>query len=153
VGTVSSEPTYPSTFGHNHGTTTFNFPANVASDSFSHVHNANTYGTNNEATQSHNHNRAGGNINAVVANTTNNLRASSTATTQYLNQNHTHNQTTNYGLGNNNAANNAHGHTATMHGTETSSHTHPITYSGTTTTGTSDVYYPVSVQLYFLIKT
>lgn len=153
VGAVSSEPTYPASFGHNHGTTTFNFPANVASNTYSHAHNANTYGTNNEATQSHNHNRAGGNINAVVANTTNNLRASSTATTQYLNQNHTHNQTTNYGLGNNNAANNAHGHTATMHGTENSSHTHPITYSGTTTTGTSDVYYPVSVQLYFLIKT
>lgn len=153
VGTVSSEPTYPSTFGHNHGTTTFNFPANVTSDTYNHAHNVNTYGTNNEATQGHNHNRAGGNINGVATNTTNNLRASSTNTTQYLNQNHSHNQTTNYGLGNNNATANAHGHTATMHGTETSSHTHPITYSGTTTTGTSDVYYPVSVQLYFLIKT
>jgi microcystin-dependent protein len=153
VGTVSSEPTYPSTFGHNHGTTTFNFPANVASGSFSHVHNANTYGTNNEATQSHNHNTGGGSIIGIATNTTNNLRASSTATTQYLNQNHTHRQDTNYGFGNNKAANNAHGHTFTLHGKETSSHTHGISYSGTTDTGASTQYYPVSVQLYFLIKT
>lgn len=153
VGTISSEPTYPASFGHNHGTTTFNFPANVASNTYSHAHNANTYGVTAEVTQSHNHNRAGGNINAVVANTTNNLRASSTATTQYLNQNHTHNQTTNYGLGNNNATSNAHGHNITLHGTENSSHTHPITYNGTTATNASAAYYPVSVQLYFLIKT
>jgi microcystin-dependent protein len=153
VSTVSSEPTYPASFGHNHGTTTFNFPANVASGSYSHSHSSNNYNSFSDQTQSHNHNRAGGNINAVVANTTNNLRASSTATTQYLNQNHTHNQTTNYGLGNNNATSNAHAHSIPIHTTETSSHTHGITYNGTTTTGTSAAYYPVSVQLYFLIKT
>jgi microcystin-dependent protein len=153
VSTVSSEPTYPASFGHNHGTTTFNFPANVASGNYSHAHNVNTYGTNNEATQSHNHNTGGGSIAALATNTTTNLRASSTATTQYLNQNHSHNQDTNYGLGNNNAANNAHGHTLTLHSTETSSHTHGISYSGTTATGASTQYYPVSVQLYFLIKT
>jgi microcystin-dependent protein len=154
VGTVSSEPTYPSTFGHNHGTTTFNFPANVASGNYSHAHNVNTYGASNaDATQSHNHNRAGGNMINLVSNGTNTLRASSTATTQYLNQNHDHTFVTNYGLGNNNAVNNAHSHTLTLHGTETSSHTHGISYSGTTATGTSAAYYPVSVQLYFLIKT
>jgi microcystin-dependent protein len=153
VGTVSSEPTYPSTFGHNHGTTTFNFPANVASGNYSHSHLANNYNSLSDQTQSHNHNRAGGNINGVATNTTNNLRASSTATTQYLNQNHSHNQTTNYGLGNNNAPANAHAHSIPIHTTETSSHTHGITYNGTTTTGTSAAYYPVSVQLYFLIKT
>lgn len=153
VGTISSEPSYPASFGHNHGTTTFNFPANVASNTYSHAHNVNTYGTNAEATQSHNHNTGGGSIIGIATNTTNNPRASSTNTTQYLNQNHSHNQVTNYGLGNNNAAANAHAHTVTMHTTEDSSHTHGITYNGTTSTGTSDPYYPVSVQLYFLIKT
>jgi microcystin-dependent protein len=153
VSTVSSEPTYPASFGHNHGTTTFNFPANVASGNYSHSHTANNYNSLSDETQSHNHNRAGGNINAVATNTTNNLRASSTATTQYLNQNHSHSQTTNYGLGNNNAPSNSHAHSIPIHTTETSSHTHGITYNGTTTTGTSAAYYPVSVQLYFLIKT
>ena len=153
VGTVSSEPTYPASFGHNHGTTTFNFPANVASGNFFHGHNQNQYGTNNEATQSHSHNTAGGTVIAVATNTTTNLRASSTVTTQYLNQNHAHNQTPAYGLGSNNAANNAHGHTVTLHGSENSSHTHGVSYGGNTTTGTSTDYYPVSVQLYFLIKT
>lgn len=153
VGTVSSEPTYPASFGHNHGTTTFNFPANVNIAASSHIHNTNNYGTNNEATQSHNHNTAGGAAGNAVTNTTNNLRVSSTRATQYLNDNHAHNTSTSYSLGNNSAANNAHGHTVVMHGTETSSHSHPITYNGTTTTGTSAAYYPVSTQMYFLIKT
>lgn len=156
VGTVSSEPTYPATFGHNHGTTTFNFPANVSSGAYSHSHNANTYGVNTDATQAHNHNRAGGDPSATATNTTNNLRVSSNRATQYLNDNHSHNVAYAAGspsLGNNSAANNAHGHNITLHGTESSSHTHGITYSGTTTTGTSAAYYPVSVQLYFLIKT
>ena len=153
VGAVSSEPTYPASFGHNHGTTTFAFNTSAAYNVPTHGHNVNTAGTNNEATQSHNHNRAGGNINAVAANTTNSLRASSTATTQYLNTNHSHNQTTNYGLGNNNAANNAHGHTADIHGSEVSSHSHTAAHGAVTATGTSTDYYPVSIQLYFLIKT
>lgn len=153
VGTVSSEPTYPSTFGHNHGTTTFNFPANVASGAFSHVHNANTYGTNAEATQSHSHNTAGGLAGNAATNSTNNLRLSSNLATQYLNDNHSHTNSTNYSLGNNSAVNNAHGHNIDLHGTESSSHTHGISYSGNTATNASAAYYPVSVQLYFLIKT
>ncbi len=154
VGTVSSEPTYPSTFGHNHGTTTFNFPANVNSNSINHAHNVNTYGTNADATQSHGHNWAGGTPGNTATNTTNNLRASSTNTTQYLNQNHAHNTgQSSAGVTGINAANTAHAHTITLHGTEVSSHTHGVSYSGNTTTDASTAYYPVSVQLYFLIKT
>lgn len=153
VGTISSEPSYPASFGHNHGTTTFNFPANVASGAFSHSHNANTYGVNTDATQSHNHNTAGGAAGNAATNSTNNLRLSSNLATQYLNDNHSHTNSTNYSLGNNSAVNNAHGHNIALHGTESSSHTHGISYAGTTTTGTSAAYYPVSVQLYFLIKT
>ena len=153
VGTISSEPTYPASFGHNHGTTTFNFPANVASGGFSHSHNANTYGVTTEATQSHNHNTGGGAAGNAAANSTNNLRLSSNRATQYLNDNHAHNTSTSYSLGNNSAVNNAHGHNIALHGTESSSHTHPITYNGTTATNASAAYYPVSVQLYFLIKT
>lgn len=154
VGTISSEPTYPASFGHNHGTTTFNFPANVASGNFSHSHASNTYATNGDTTQTHNHNTAGGTYINLVTNNTTNLRASSTATTQYLNQTHDHSPVaTNYGLGDNNAVSNAHVHSITIHGTENSSHTHGITYSGNTTTDASTAYYPVSVQLYFLIKT
>jgi microcystin-dependent protein len=153
VVTISSELTYPSTFGHNHGTTTFNFPANVASGNFFHGHNANQYGTNNEATQSHNHNTAGGTTGNAITNTTTNLRLSSNLATQYLNDTHAHNTSTSYSLGNNNAANNAHGHTITLHGSENSSHTHGISYGGNTATDASTTYYPASVQLYFLIKT
>jgi microcystin-dependent protein len=153
VSTVSSEPTYPASFGHNHGTTTFNFPANVASGNFFHGHNQNQYGTNNEATQAHNHNTAGGTPGNTATNTTTNLRVSSNRATQYLNDTHAHNVTASDSLGVNNAANNAHGHTVTLHGSENSSHTHGISYGGNTATNASSAYYPVSVQLYFLIKT
>jgi microcystin-dependent protein len=153
VGTIVSEPTYPSSFGHNHGTTTFNFPANVASNAFGHSHNQNTYSTNGENAQSHTHTVSGGTIVSLFTNTTTALRVSSTAATQYLNQNHAHNETTNYALGNNSAAANVHAHNIGIHGFENSSHSHSVSYGGTSATGTSTSYYPASVQLYFLIKT
>jgi microcystin-dependent protein len=154
VGIVSSEPTYPASFGHNHGTTTFNFPANVSSGLSGHSHNVNAYGMTAEATQAHNHNFAGGTLAAISTNTTTTLRASSTVTTQYLNQNHGHNATaTGNSVGNNSAANNAHSHALAGHGFENSAHTHGVSYGGNTATDPSVAYYPVSVQLYFLIKT
>lgn len=155
VGVVSSEPTYPSSFpGHSHGTTTFNFPANVASGNFSHVHPFNGYNVNVEATQSHNHNRAGGDPGNAVTNTTTNLRASSTNTTQYLNQVHAHNVAAGLSLGNNSAVNNGHNHFINMHvSAENSSHTHTVSYGSNTSTDPASQVYPESLQLYFLIKT
>lgn len=144
--TLVTEATYPSSFGHTHGTTIS--PASVTGN-FSHSHTNNTISTAAE-TANHGHNNNTGDAGLSGAQGFS-ARASSTNTTQYLNQDHGHGYnasdsgTSGYG--------DYHSHSIDGHTTENIAHNHTVTRGSSNTASASNATIPASVQLYFLIKT
>lgn len=144
--TIVTEATYPSSFGHTHDTSVT--PNNV-SGTIAHQHNNSRISTNNEVAN-HNHTNNAGYGGLSSAGPTQ-LRASSTNNTQYLNNVHTHGAnladsgTSNYAFD--------HGHNVGVHYNENVSHNHTVTRNTSNSTSGSNATIPLSVQLYFLIKT
>lgn len=143
--TITSEASYPSSFGHTHNTTVS--PSSVTGN-FSHSHTNNTIGTAGEtANHGHNNNSGWAGLSNAQGFST---RASSTNTTQYLNQDHSHG--VNIGDSGTSGYGDYHSHSVDGHTTENVAHTHTVTRGSSNTASASNATFPASKQLYFLIK-
>lgn len=151
--TISVEATYPNVFTHDH-TVAINATAFSAATHF-HNHNANTTGSNSD-THSHNHGVVSGNTDSSGAG------AGSAATRlagplgPYASGNsgqvnHTHGGAAWSGNSNNFAY--AHAHTVQIHNATNHDHNHNTNIASSSHTVSNSEIFPLSKQVYFLIKT
>lgn len=144
--TITSEATYPSSFGHAHNVSV---TPNSVSGNFSHSHTNNTIATAGEtANHGHNNNSNYAGLSNSVGTA---LRASSTNNTQYLNTVHSHG--VNIGDSGTSGYGDFHAHSIDSHTTENIAHNHSVTRGSSNTESGAASVFPPSIQLYFLIKT
>jgi len=172
MSTVASEPTYPSSFSHDHSVSLANTVVTIAPAGYTHSHNVNTSISTAELTR-HNHSLWNANAQAASSSSTTNNRAAASGQAEYHSNTHSHgiNQldlSTNYpntGVANNiNGGNNPvfsdwnHTHDMTLHaGSVAINHSHttnvtsPVT-SGLEVAGGANAQLPLSKYAYFIIK-
>jgi microcystin-dependent protein len=151
--TIASEATYPNVFTHGH-TVAINATSFSASN-HNHNHNSNTSGSIAD-THSHNHGVVSGNTDASGAGNGSSAARLAGPSGPYASGpsggvNHTHGGAAWSGNSNNFAY--LHGHTVQIHNTTNHNHNHNTNIgSSSHSVSTSDMF-PLSKQVYFLIKT
>lgn len=158
--TLSLEPAYPNSFIHSHG-------VSINATSFSqvnHVHNHNSNsGTSPADNYSHNHGGMSGNTDTSGASTNPNAANLSSAgrlagpSGPYFSGpsggvNHTHGGAA-WSQPSTNNDSVSHTHSVTIHNQTNHNHNHATNLSSSTHTVSDSTFYPLSKQVYFLIKT
>jgi microcystin-dependent protein len=151
--TITSEATYPNNFNHAH-----NIAINAISFSAAthyHNHNSNTAGSNND-NHSHNHGVVSGNTDASGAGAGSAATRLAGPSGPYASGNsgqvnHTHGGAAWSGNSNNYVY--AHAHSVQIHNTTNHDHNHNTNISSSSHSVSSTDMFPLSKQVYFLIKT